>query len=755
MKRNKNRTGIYQSALSVAMLLLTLALGSCTDEPLYRTGGTDQEYASFTLELTPPGAFTPATTRAVDVSTISSTVVLVYQDDKLLAYHRKMNEAHNKLEVTLKTSQSESDLYDIMVIGNPPAEGGFEFNNYIGQSKKDLKRDLTASTSGKWSGTIMMWGEVTKVLVHPQTNTFNIEMLRSLARIDVGLGTYNGTGWTGLGSTFSLTEVRVVNTRNMFAIIPDTVDYNRKVIGPTVPTNAGAVPEIIYSGTEISQDAAGRGNHTQSAIFIPEAKNTLPERVVLLIGGKYNNSTDATYYRIDMCVPNDATPGGYDYLPILRNHLYRVNITKISGPGFSTAAEALKYAPINITTELKPLDEGGGSGDIIFDGNSYIMTDVSEIQIYGKPGRYEKILTVKVGYAEGEPASITGPGLSASLERDTLTTYDVTLPEGTGMTESYTITVGKLKKIIPLRMQAPVDAHFDMLPFKNVAHITIDAPQSWITLSPNKLWKKNEQQLVSIDGNTEKKAYVHFDENIAQTSTTRKAKALIVRSNFESNTTRVFFEQINIKDMICENFGGDFIKNNLVTDTSVVYAKHLAVESLEEFAFRIYDGEPYRLPVDPPSIPTQEITAPVNGIYMGKFTPDLGTDLGTGFDEKGAETTYKHVTNRTETQVSRSNLTIYNNYASRYCFDKNRDNNDNGQIDQNEVVWYVPTRLQMVGIYLLRNTLKSSMVTNGDAPSYWDICIKGNKISIMDLSNGMASEHDGVARIRCVRDISK
>lgn len=734
MKRYKS--GILSAILPTVMLVLTLALSSCVKESLPDGGEFGEGKATVTLELVPPGAFSEVQTRAmtdVQQTAIYRAEVLVFKDNILL-YHMagtvtNIDGVKKRVQVNLKTSQNESELFDVMVIGNPPSD--FKFDPYLTKTKDALKAAFNRSSKGKWTGSeFIMYGEALQTLIKPTTNNLMIQMIRSLARIDIGVGAYDEATdtWAGLGTTFSLTEVRVVNSRDKFAAIPSATTFNStgniKVGAPTIPSDAGvqgttAETAIKYSDITFVE---GQGRHIKSSIFIAEAPNTT-NRVTLLIGGSYNGGS-TTYYRIDMCVPRAGTPGSYDYLDILRNHLYRINITSVSGAGFFDIQQALYADPINITTELVPIEEES-MGDIVFDGNNYIMSDVSQVQLYINPDEVKTytIATVKANFPPGVTATVKGPGISTLyLESNVARTISATIPTRI-KTGSYTIKVGRLTKIISLTVQPPIDAHFDLLPFQNVASIAIEAPQPWITLSNNMTYVKNEQQLANITGDANGKACFHFDENIATTGDPRTAKALVFRNNSQG-VTRVYFEQCNLKGMVVGYFGGEMNNEG--------FTQRLAIESVEEATKRDYDDS--------------SIIETKTGIKWGFNEKSIGTPM-----ELGRESTIA-LAKRDDSGVTPP-YSIYNGYAARYCYEKNRSNSADGTLSDSDIKWYLPAQNQVLSAWVGHSGLEMPFSEN----IYQSITEYHSTYALNVLFSScttITSTKLSKPSIRCVRDLS-
>lgn len=726
MKRYK--AGILSTILPT-VLVLTLALSACVRESLPDSGEFGEGLSTVTLELVPPGAFSEVQTRALtddQQNAINRAAVFIFKGGVVVQKVNAEKVEGNKMTVKgVKTSQSESDKFDVVVIGNPRSD--IDMSDYIGLTKEELRKSdrMFSYYDGKWSGTeFPMWGEATGVYVHPISNTFQIKMLRALARIDLGVGAYdNLTGvWGGLTS-FKLSEITLKTHTTMIDIIPkpENIDLNGKATGVSSSGKiVGLSTEGTYSGADIIDQT-----YIKSTIFLAETESPRANPVKLIIGGAYNGGA-TTYYRVDMRLPNKSKPGEYLDLNILRNHLYRISITSVSGPGYATIAEATSAPALNnIAVELTPIDEGG-SGDVIFDAHSSITTDVSGVQIYGTPDGVKTytIATVKANFATGVTATVTGPGISGTLNlvNGVSQTITVAIPAST-TTGSYTIKVGRLTKVIPLTVQAAVDAHFDFLPFQNVASIIINDPQPWLTLSNNRTYVKGEQQSAYVTGDAQGKAVVHFDENIVTTGDPRTAQALVARNN-RFGTTRVVFEQLNLSGMVMGLFGG--AKDNYG------YTKQLAVESVDEFKVRIYDDT---------SIGT------VKGGMLWGFnnivTSATNIELGTA----GTIT----LARRTDSGIA-TPYNIYNNYAARYCYDKNRDTNGNGILEDSEIVWYLPAQNQLMGAWIVQNGMSKPF-----GADYYRSATEFSWVGSWNVSFdvGYTANYDKTftARVRCVREI--
>lgn len=124
------------------------------------------------------------------------------------------------------------------------------------------------------------------------------------------------------------------------------------------------VPEAVNTPTGATQGANGE--------TLPEedTENYLrrPYIVVGLTGADKSRPDKETFFRIDYLkrtgTEADAT---YEYLPLLRNHRYLVNITEVGGPGFDTEEDARKGPAANIMYNVVVWNESTMS-NVQYDG---------------------------------------------------------------------------------------------------------------------------------------------------------------------------------------------------------------------------------------------------------------------------------------------------------------------------------------------------------------------------------------------------
>lgn len=293
----------------------------------------------------------------------------------------------------------------------------------VGMTKTEVfaLESLKKAFTDKWptdaNARIPMWGEsntqhITEGVTFgdcKDTNSTNrIHLVRSLARVDVGLNF--GTEFTSETATpneqtpFKLQSVRVYRMANSF-MIPGTQsktfhkDAQGKkdpqiVLPDPAPTMAADTKPLVFDKVSDPEKATVR------EIYIPERdKGTnRNDRPCLVIGGLYNGKL--TYYRLDFIKkPTPTSPKDKaEELDILRNHRYRFNITKVTGPGSDTPEDALLTEPVNIAFDVVVWNDGE-IGEIRYDGQYYLAVNKDKFE-FGKD-ESDDAFTVRTNWEGG------------------------------------------------------------------------------------------------------------------------------------------------------------------------------------------------------------------------------------------------------------------------------------------------------------------------------------------------------------------
>jgi len=208
-------------------------------------------------------------------------------------------------------------------------------------TKEDVLKRVTFNNKEWKTGAspryLPMWGEAAGVysFPHPVNSSIKVDMLRSIARIDVGINYNDDLVAQGLGDLLKIKKVSLANTYYKGTAVPAAANYsNLKVLAATLPFTP---PALVTGGADY--EIAAPAFAFEREIYTtehPNASTNPTEAFKVFVGGYYNNSTQLSWYRIDL-TDTDFSSG---YLPILRNHRYIVNIKEVNGPGYATIEEA-------------------------------------------------------------------------------------------------------------------------------------------------------------------------------------------------------------------------------------------------------------------------------------------------------------------------------------------------------------------------------------------------------------------------------
>lgn len=211
----------------------------------------------------------------------------------------------------------------------------------------------------------------------------DISMKRMLARIDI----FNST------SNFTVDMAYLVNYNNAGYVAP-VWDTNGKMdftaVVPNIPADAdkkvgtdwanwcpidGATPYEgnLYTFESFAAEDAGGPDE--------DGTESRKDATCLIVGGRINEEWPRTFYRVDFTKPGNVGEA-VEYLPLLRNHKYIIDITEVSGPGYETNKEALgSYTMMsNLKMRLITYDRDKVK-DVVYDGQYMLGVGKSEIEV--------------------------------------------------------------------------------------------------------------------------------------------------------------------------------------------------------------------------------------------------------------------------------------------------------------------------------------------------------------------------------------
>jgi hypothetical protein len=430
---------IISFMLTAAVLV---SASSCAKE---RISGGDKPGkggdAQVMLQLRTPNGFGSSSTRGLSFANeniLDNVYVLVFdKNDRLTDIKEGLDVSSNtvnpsngiysgegQFQVTLPQSGG-TETSKLVVLTNAEdiliATIGIDSSSSsIGSDYNTVTAKIYNTIDGKMystgTGHIPMWGETAQVQIKPGNNNITLQLVRAIARVDVGVGqikarTTDATTdifeWTGTeedGITtipFELKEVYVIKPNDRYAVVPasanvTTVDGKKSVTAPTVPSTAVkfslSESESRFKFDNITGAFDNKGGWTSRDIYIPESDIVMgvggtpgdvnhTDRMALVLGGIYDNSGITTYYRIDFAKNGNLRN-------VLRNHLYQFNISKVSGSGSPDVGTAYNSISMNMSVDIR--EWTNEDSDVIIYGSEYVSLHISRNSIDFEAGEARK-----------------------------------------------------------------------------------------------------------------------------------------------------------------------------------------------------------------------------------------------------------------------------------------------------------------------------------------------------------------------------
>ncbi len=407
-----------KTLLGVAILLGT---ASCLVHEV--TTPTSQEYR-IAFNVATPGDFlvsqqSRSLTEAQEKA-IEEIAVLIFDNKGVLTYIRyaqtiEQTATGNEFSISIPREITGTQIFNFVVIANDSSL----IKTVLGNEPNDQTFTAVAAalveriTGAMYTngGIIPMWGQTGNKAVTTEGLNLDVKLTRAVARIDVGVGA-NAVQWNGIDAEgriipFQLREVYVARPNDRYGLVPTA--------SPSIP--AGTVSfSAADSWNKFKYNVSG-GLSTSRDIYVPEAKlagtgtsgdASHTNRMAIVVGGRYDNSSTTTYYRIDFLEQGE-------FVDILRNHLYRFSITAVTGPGQATPQQAYESSA-NMSAEL--LDWEDGLLEYIVFGNYYLAVSQNPAEL---PAEQDETLVVKISTDASRFDLMLGGASNASLSSDTAT----------------------------------------------------------------------------------------------------------------------------------------------------------------------------------------------------------------------------------------------------------------------------------------------------------------------------------------------
>ncbi len=391
----------YLKLMLFCLPVFLLAGCIADDDPVKGgTGSTDREVpVRVTLQM--PAASTPNTyaISAIDENYVADIDVLAFKpnaDQTVWEFTYRVKgtsitdqtgsnpiRARKQFQVNLIADEANPQL--LVVLANVRSQLDALGNIATGTAKDALLNSLVFENASSWNANndkpddapektftpFPMWGEVTTTVNDGTTQITGVNLLRSIARMDVLL--------TDEVTDFTLDKIYVYNSKSKGRIVPATVNLD----GSTTKVKAATVPTGSINNTSplIYEIPEGMERLFERTIYLFEAQGTTSahasQATCLVVGGTYGSDSQPTYYRVDFFKKD--TQGKYtaDYRDILRNHRYRIHITSVSGSGYDSPQEAFEAKAFNMGAEIFEWDDNDMT-DVVFDGQYMLSVSPGE-----------------------------------------------------------------------------------------------------------------------------------------------------------------------------------------------------------------------------------------------------------------------------------------------------------------------------------------------------------------------------------------
>ena len=141
---------------------------------------------------------------------------------------------------------------------------------------------------------------------------------------------------------------------------------------------------------ETIQNTARYWNNLNAPFYMYERSNkqaSASKKTCMIIRGKYNGASSYTYYKLDF-VYNDANTQSKVYYNLLRNFIYTMRVTSVTGEGYSSVAEAISQpACNNISGDAVVADYtniSNGTSQLFVSSTYVLFTNTKSVDLYFK-----------------------------------------------------------------------------------------------------------------------------------------------------------------------------------------------------------------------------------------------------------------------------------------------------------------------------------------------------------------------------------
>lgn len=224
-----------------------------------------------------------------------------------------------------------------------------------------LKFDVTYNKD--WNAVYLpMWGESGMYPLDIQASIPTVQMIRSLARMELKLE----------GNASTLLTPRIVSIPYQYGegrVAPLAANYDGFARSVTAPS--------LFSMSLMNSPVQTYEVPALQVMYTAEYDKPAGKEFCLLLEAKYNNEPAASWYKVALRDKNGLP------VDILRNHNYTVTVTDVTGPGHTSAEDALDS---NTYMQAEVAEWNDAVQNAVFDGNHYLKVSHPKLDLYKEAG---------------------------------------------------------------------------------------------------------------------------------------------------------------------------------------------------------------------------------------------------------------------------------------------------------------------------------------------------------------------------------
>ncbi|MCD7901977.1 MAG: fimbrial protein [Bacteroides sp.] len=390
--------------LLMGLLFVNALLQSCADE--YSKIEVPKQESETMIQVKLPGTSSTNATRGLsdeNENHLADLIVLVFDRDGNYLYKseaRLTEETSGSNVRTCYVSLKKGEC-DLMLLANCKSILN-SFTIPSGATKETFRSGLSVSLSGKWNTgsnytPLPMWGERNGVTIIPNMSMKDeqaVSLIRAIAKVDVTIDRSLVPA-----ETLVLKSILFYHGASSSHIIPDEDVWEAatlKVTGISSGSGNYTAKDQAMEYEEADLDAKGFLTNT---IYVPEttagSESLLPITPALIIEAEYNGET--SWYRVDFL---DSEK---NFIPLLRNYRYDVQIKGVQGRGYTEQEDAYKARSQNLEVKILTYQDGAQT-NVMYDGQYYLAWDPKEFD-FSREARSvsstDNKLTLETNYTDG------------------------------------------------------------------------------------------------------------------------------------------------------------------------------------------------------------------------------------------------------------------------------------------------------------------------------------------------------------------